>query len=110
MSHASSPPPQGIEQGHHLAGEHRPQKHPGQKDEQGVPRSQSEDGVHRDDVGQTQLHPLDGHQRGQLGLRHEDGQGDGSEQGQPGQAGGAALLFVIPLRRQGRPLPPVSEG
>lgn len=47
----------GIEQGHHLAGEHRPQKHPGQKDEQGVPRSQSEDGVHRDDVGPDPASP-----------------------------------------------------
>ena len=81
---AEQSPGGAVDEGRRLSGEHRPQKYPPGQHQQGVPRAQDEHGVHRDDVGQPQLDPGNGGQGGDLRLRHKDGQGDGGEQGQPG--------------------------
>ena len=48
--------------------------------QQGITGPQDKHHIHSDNVGQPQLHArYHGHQRGQLGLQHKNGQGHGSE-------------------------------
>ena len=75
----------GIENGREISGEHRAEKNTDKQNGRRFLRPHGKDGEHRHNIGKTQLHPRDGHQRRNLGLDHEDRQGDGGEQGHLGQ-------------------------
>ena len=91
-----------VQDGGHLAGKDRPQKNPGKEYHRGIPGSKGEHHPHRHNVGKAQLDAGDGNGSGNLSLHHEDGQGNGGKQGQPGQA---ACPFILWLRQVLIPLP-----